>query len=185
MAKCKVKQPERKAILRQQYNDYRSFPHVNLKIGEGLGDDSGVIQNLTNQRLSGTSGAKNPTSADLGYWVHRVQIFKEQGRMTHSEGMIGCLKSIRDRKRSSPVGERQLRLQYLGNMMTNIIALQALALTRTIKAAVLWCLITQVRGWSALSSLDKSKTKTGQNVAGVGACRQLSTSNPAKCKTAP
>jgi hypothetical protein len=99
--------------------------------------------------------------------------------------MIGCLKSITDRKRSSPVDERQLRLQYLGNMMTNIIALQALALTHTIKAAVLWCLKTQVGGASAVSSLDKSKTMTGQNVAGVGACRQLPTPNQGKCKTTP
>jgi hypothetical protein len=105
--------------------------------------------------------------------------------MTHNEGMIGCLKSIADRKRSSPVDERQLRLQYIGNMMTNIIALQAIALTPTIKAAVSWCLITEVRGWNAVSSLDKSKTKTGQNVAGVGACTQLSTSNQGKCKTTP
>ena len=38
---------------------------------------------------------------------------------------------------------------------------------------------------SAASSLDKSKTKTGQNVAGVGGCRQLPTSNQGKCKTTP
>ena len=116
-----------------------------------------------------------PLSADL----------QRTGLTTHSEGMIGCLKSITDRKRSSSVDERQLRLQYLGNMMTNIIALQALALTHTIKAAVLWCLITQMGGVSAVSSLDKSKTKTDQNVAGVGACRQLLTSNQRKCKTTP